>query len=162
MAVSPRAIARGRGRGEIVEIAPEEAILRARDALGLAPSVSGQALRVERLDAPGSAYYLILLASGGRERHVALVDAGTGSLDQDAALTGTTPHVTVNMEQAIAAAKLSGRVSARLVWRPSRASQSPFYPIWEISSATERRYVDQQGRLWDALPSAGRGGGRPG
>jgi hypothetical protein len=143
----------------MAEIGPEEAILRAREALGLPASVSGQALRVDRLDARDSAYYLVLLAPGGPERHVALIDAGTGALDQHAELTGGAGPITVNMEQAIAAAKLGGRPSARLVWRPSRASYSPLYPIWEVSSAGERRYVDQQGRLWDALPPSGRGGG---
>jgi hypothetical protein len=143
----------------MAEIAPEEAIVRAREALGLPASVSGQALRVDRLDAPASAYYLVLLPSDGRERHVALVDAQTGAVDQHAELAGDAGPMTVNMEQAIAAAKLGGRPSARLVWRPSPASYSPFYPIWEISSAGERRYVDQQGRLWDALPPSGRGGG---
>jgi hypothetical protein len=143
----------------MVEISPEEAILRAREALELPPSVSAQALRVERLDRPASAYFLVLLSYGGRERHVALVDARTGALDEDAEITGTDGHLMVNMEQAIAAAKLGGPVSARLVWRPGRASQSPLYPIWEISSATERRFVDQQGQLWDVLPSSGRGGG---
>jgi hypothetical protein len=143
----------------MTEIAPKEAILRARKALGLPASVSGQALHVERLDAPASAYYLILLASGGRKRHVALINARTGAIDQDAELTGNASHIMVNKEQAIAAARLGGHPSARLVWRPCRASHSPLYPIWEISSESERRYVDQQGRLWDVLRPIGRGGG---
>jgi len=151
--------ARGTRRGSMVEISPEKAILRAREALGLPESVSGRALHVDRLDAPGSAYYLIVLALAGRERYIALIDAQTGALEQDAEVTGSDGHITVNMEQAIAAARLSGRPSARLVWRPCRASYSPLYPIWEISSAGERRYVDQQGRLWEVLPPSGRGGG---
>jgi hypothetical protein len=142
----------------MAEIAPEEAIRRARKALGMPASVSGCALRVERLDSPASAYYLVLLSFGGRQRHVALIDARTGALDQDAELTGGAGHMTVNMEQAIAAAELGGHSSARLVWRSSRASHSPLYPIWEISSASKRRYIDQQGRMWDALPPSGRGG----
>jgi hypothetical protein len=140
------------------EIGPQEATRRVRAALGLPASVSGRALRVERLDAPASPYYLILLASDGRERHVAVIDAGTGALDQYAELTGSSDHMSVNMDQAIAAAGLRGRPSARLVWRPSRASRSPLYPLWEISSEFERRYVDQQGQVWDVLPQPGRGG----
>ena len=144
--------------GAMAVISPDEAIRRAREALGLPASVSGRALRVERLDAPASPYYLILFAFGGRERHVAVIDAGTGALDQDAELTGSSGHLSVNMEQAIAVAGLGGRPSARLVWRPSRASQSPLYPLWEVSSDLERRYIDQQGQVWDVLPATGRGG----
>jgi hypothetical protein len=143
----------------MAEIASEEAILRAREALGLPASVSGRALRVERLDVPGVAYYLVVFTFGGRDRHVALVDAMTGALDQDAEVTGSDGHIMVNEEQAITAARLGGRPTARLVWRPCGASYSPLYPIWEISSAGQRRYVDQQGRLWDVLPPSGRGGG---
>jgi hypothetical protein len=136
----------------MAEIAPEEAIVRAREALGLPVSVSGRALRVERLDLPGSAYYLVIFTFGGRDRYVALIDAMTGALDQNAEVTGSDGHITVNMEQAIAIARLGGRPMVRLVWRPCRASYSPLYPIWEVSSADQRRYVDQQGRLWELLP----------
>jgi hypothetical protein len=137
-------------------ITPEEAIVRAREALGLPALTTGKVLRVERLDEPTSAYYLVLLAFGGRDRHVALIDARTGALDQDAELIGA--HPMLNMEQAIAISGLN-HPSARLVWCPSRASFSPLYPIWEISTTRERRYVDQQGRLWHALQVSGRGGG---
>lgn len=143
----------------MAEIAPEEAILLAHEALGLPASVLGRALRVEQLDVPGFAYYLVVFTFGGRERHVALIDARTGALDQDAEVTGIDGHIKVNMEQAITAARLGGRPTARLVWRPCRASYSPLYPIWEISSADQRRYVDQQERLWEVLPPSGRGGG---
>lgn len=136
----------------MAEITSEEAILRAREALRLPASVSGRALRVERLDVPCFAYYLVVFTFGGRDRHVALIDAATGALGQDAEITGSERHIMVNMEQAIAVARLGGRPVARLVWRPCQASYSPLYPIWEISSAGQRRYVDQQGRLWEVLP----------
>ena len=143
----------------MVKIAPEEAILHAREALGLPAVVTGRALRVERLDAPGTAYYLVVLASGEREQQIAVIDAETGALDQNAEVTGRESHIAVNMEQAIATARFGDRATARLVWRPCRASYSPLFPIWEISSAGERRYVDQQGRLWEALSPIDRRGG---
>jgi hypothetical protein len=142
----------------MAEIQPEDAIRRAREALGLPGSVSGKALRVERLDRPLDAYYLVLF-SGRGNGHIAVIDANSGTLDQHASITEIERHLTVSKEQAIDAAKLGERSSARLVWLPSRASRSPFYPIWEISSGGERRYVDQQAQLWDKLPPVGRGGG---
>jgi hypothetical protein len=142
----------------VTEIGPEEAILRAREALRLPASAPAQAFRVDRLDPPGLPYFLVLLAIGGRDRHVALIDARTGALDQSADLSGA-GHAMLSMEQAIAISKLGGCTAARLVWRPCRASYSPLYPIWEIASPSERRYVDQQGRVWDVLPPSGRGGG---
>jgi hypothetical protein len=141
------------------EILPEEAIVHAREALGLPASVSGRALRVERLGPPESAYYLVALASSDRERYVAAIDARTAAVDQHAKLVGAADYLTVDMEQALAAAGLGAHASARLVWRPCRASYSPLYPIWEISSAGERRYVDQQAQVWSALTPSGRGGG---
>ena len=121
----------------MTEIAPEEAIVRAREALRLPASGSAQAFRVERLDPPGSPYFLILLGNGGRDRHIALIDARTGALDQSGDLDGS-GHAMLSMEQAIAISKLGGAAAARLVWRPCRASYSPLYPIWEIDSASER------------------------
>lgn len=142
----------------MIEIAPEEAIVRAREALRLPASVSAQALRVERLDTPGSPYFLVLLAIGGRDRYVALIDARTGALGQSGDLGGA-GHSILSKEEAIAISKLEGCIAARLVWRPCRASYSPLYPIWEIASMSERRYVDQQGGVWDVLPPSGPGGG---
>ena len=141
----------------MVEIVPNEAILRAREALGLPASVAGEALRIERLDAPGS-FYRVMLAPGGGGRRLALIDARTGTLMQHAELGSGDGNLMVSREQAITAAALGHRASARLVWRPSRASQSPLYPIWEVSAAGERRYVDQQGQVWDVLSPTGRGG----
>lgn len=143
----------------MAEIGSEQAIERARQALGVAESVSGQALRVERLDVPGAAYFLVLLAGHAGGHSIAAIDARTGSVSESAELAGSEPQLMVNEQQAIAAARLGGAVSARLVWRPSRASRSPLYPIWECTSATQRRYVDQQGQVWDDLQTAGRGGG---
>jgi hypothetical protein len=141
----------------MTEINSEQAIARARKALGAPESGAAQALRVERLDAPAAAYFLVLLSSGGRVRHVATIDANTGALQEDANITGD--HLMLTREQAITAAGLGSAVRARLVWRPGPASRSPLYPIWEISSSTRRCYVDQQGQLWDILPPSGRGGG---
>jgi hypothetical protein len=143
----------------MTEISSEQAITRARRALGVPESVAARAFRVERLDAPAAAYFLVLFSSGGRVRHVATIDAGTGALQDDADIAGD--HLMLTREQAIAAAGLGGAVQAKLVWRPGPASRSSLYPIWEISSPKRRRYVDQQGQLWDILPSSGRGGGGP-
>lgn len=142
----------------MAEISREDAIRRAREALGAPASAAAEALRVERLDRPAGAYFLVLLRGKG-DGHVATIDANTGAIDQHAAVAGPDRHVAVSKEQAIAAANLGERSSARLVWLPSRASRSPLYPIWEISAGDKRRYVDQQGQLWDELSRSGRGGG---
>jgi hypothetical protein len=135
----------------------EDAIARAREALGVPASAPAEALRVERLDRPGGAYFLVLLPREG-DGHIATIDADTGAPDQYASVTEPDRHLSVSREQAIAAANLGRRSSARLVWLPSRASRSPLYPLWEISAGDEHRYIDQQGQLWDELPRDGRGG----
>ena len=58
----------------------------------------------------------------------------------------------------------AGRAGAavRLVWRPSRASRSPLYPIWEVKAGSDLVYVDMTGRVWQDLEAGGRGGSAAG
>ncbi len=76
-----------------------------------------------------------------------------------AALPGTGPHRPIDAEIAVKRAGLPTGTFAELVWRPSRASRSPLYPIWAVSAGVKTAYVDFQGNVWDSIESVGPGGG---
>lgn len=128
---------------------------------------------VERLDG-GQPYYLVgLHESAGRFQLVA-VNAISGAIMASAA----TAHSwsLLSREQAIAqlsdtqtpadrqpkpsppANHSSREFSIRLVWKPSRASLSPLYPLWQVSDSSGRSvYVDHTGHIWPQLLPASPG-----
>lgn len=134
---------------------PEEAVRRAKDALGAGASTPAHALAVRRLDRSGEMYYLVEIGDPGAAVGVAMVDAGSGEIGVRAALPGTQAHLMVD---AAAAEELAGGTGAECVWMPCRASRSPLYPLWEVKTARGVRYVDQQRQVWDRLEPAGLGG----
>ncbi len=127
-----------------------------RATVGVAADVPGQAWLVRRLDRVG-AYYLVLL--GPPEAHVAIVAIDSDSREtlEWARLSGKMPHLTSKSE-ALARAHLGSSADAELVWRASAPSRSPLYPLWEVRSGRSVVYIDQQGKLWQNLAPAGRGG----
>lgn len=141
----------------MTEISPEDGIERARSQLGLAPLTPARACRVRRIDGPEKVYYLIVFGDPDATVAVAAVDAMTAEVMTSAVLRAIGPHLTVDADQALQKARLAGS-HAELVWRPCRASFSPLYPFWQISSGTETIYVDQQGKVWTTLESGGPGG----
>jgi hypothetical protein len=141
----------------MTEISAEDGIERARSQLGLGPLTSARAWRVRRIDGHDRVYYLIVFGDPESAVGVAAVDAADSDVMAAAVSQTAGPHLTVDADQALRKAKIAG-AQAELVWRPCRASLSPLYPLWQVSSRTETVFVDQEGVVWKVLESAGPGG----
>ena len=86
-----------------------------------------------------------------------MVDATDGSLIAHAAVQHVQRPWLIDEERAAEIAGCAQPVEARLVWTPSRATRSPFYPLWEISTMLERVWVNQSGGVYQELTPAGPG-----
>jgi len=142
----------------MAELSSDEAIVRARAAMGLDATVPARAWRIRRLDRAADAYYLVVFGEPAAAVAVTTVGAAHGEVRTSAQLPGVRPHLLLDAAQAVTLAGLGAGAQAELVWRPSQASRSPFYPLWEVRSATRGVYVDQQGVVWPALDMAGHAG----
>jgi len=133
---------------------------RARATLDLAPDTPARAWRVFPLSEATREYALVEFGERSAVVAVVAVDAQTGELLSSARLPGTGPHLAVGEASATGAAGRSG-TRVRLVWRPSRQSASPLYPLWEVSGSDPAEppvYVDHAGRVWPAIEPGGPGG----
>ena len=139
-------------------ISPDDAIARARARTDVEAFVPAGAWRVRRLDRPGECYYLVVLGEDHAAVAVATVGAAQGEIQSWAKLPGQNPHAILKEREAIERAGVSEDVKAELVWKPCRATRSPFYPLWEIRTATTTLYVDQQGMVYSDLPLGGSAG----
>ena len=135
----------------MVELSANEAIARARKLLDIRSQVTARAFRTRRLDQPQGAYYLVLFGEDDATTAVATIDAVSGEAMSSAKLPGRGPHLCINQAQAIDLAGKGKDVHAEMVWKPSRATRSPLYPLWEVHDGTESVFVDQQGSLWQEL-----------
>ena len=116
--------------------------------------MAARAWRVERLDRPGDAYFLVVFGDEQRSFGVATVDAASGVFGSSARLDGRGVHRVLDASAAVATALspyIAPTQSPRLVWRPCSASRSPLYPIWEVVTDSNTLFVDQQGHLWSRL-----------
>jgi hypothetical protein len=111
---------------------------------------------VERLDGQHP-YFLVHFGEPGERGAAVLVDATDGSVMACAAVERVEQPWLIKDERAVKIANCAQPVETRLVWKPSRATRSPFYPLWEVSTASERVWVDQSGRVWRELSPAGPG-----
>ncbi len=139
-------------------ISADRAIEQARARLGRGDVATARASLVVRLDRADEAYYLVEFGEAGAVAGVAAVDAGTGQVMVWAELSGTRPHSTIDRHAAVRRAGFLPDATTRLVWKPSRASPSPLYPIWEIRTADRTAYVDAAGTVWSTLEHEGPGG----
>src|SRR3954452_20677095 len=101
----------------MAELTPDDAAAIARGRFDTVPPGEPRAWRVERLDRPGQAYYLVVIGDDQTSTAVAAVDAGSGEVMTSARLGGTRPHLSVDAARALALADVPG-ARASLVWRP--------------------------------------------
>jgi hypothetical protein len=141
----------------VVLITPAEATARARILASAADASILATDLVERLD-NGNPYFLVTVAelTGGGGIVVA-IDAITGEVISSARLEHVERHRLPGRREAIAHAAYPDDAEARRVWAPSRASRSPFYPLWELKAGTSCAYVDVSGKVWTESP--GKSGG---
>lgn len=133
-------------------LSPEDAVRQARQLLGLSENEEGAASYVRRLDKSAADYFLVHAAG-----HLVCLDAMTGELISKA--KSSQSPVALTRDAAIRRTPFSVRAQAALVWSPSAASLSMFYPLWAISENAQTLYVDQRGKVWDTLPMKKPGGG---
>lgn len=135
-------------------------IERARTALDIPEGTPARGWAVHPASEEVRDYALVELGEPSAVVAVAAVDSRTGDLLTWARLPGTGPHLRLGEVAALdAASRPGGR--ARLVWRPSRQSQSMLYPLWEVRGPHEEEapvYVDHAGTVWPAIEPAGPGG----
>ena len=132
-----------------------EAKQRAAAAIGEA-GARAEACLVERLD-HGSPYFLVTFGDAGVGGAIVMVDAADGSITSSATLERVDRPWMPDEAKAAQIARCSAVARARLVWRPSRATLSPFYPVWELECESGRVYVSRDGEVWHDLPPAGPG-----
>lgn len=130
----------------------QDAIESAKRSIGLGEIDSVNAYRVQRLDHPGQWYYLLAFGEPGATLALAVVNGTSGDLESWVRTDGARGHIHVDAAEAVRLAGLPPDTSAEMVWRPSRASRSPFYPLWAVRAADGgTKYIDQQGHVWDTL-----------
>ncbi|MBS0527444.1 MAG: PepSY domain-containing protein [Proteobacteria bacterium] len=130
-------------------ITPSEATARASAHASISEAAALTTDLVERLDG-GEPYFLVSLGKPDGTGVVATVNALTGEVMSSASLQGVDRHRLPDRDQAIRSAAFPGDAQARRVWLPSRATRSPFYPLWELTAGARRAYVDTNGKVWDA------------
>ncbi len=135
-------------------------VAAARKRLGMGADTPASTWSIRREDRPGpsSDYLLVILGEPSRPRGVAAVDAATGEVMEWAHLPGIRPHLTITAPDARSLAGFPSDAEAEMVWKSCRASRSPLYPIWRLSSADRVAFVDQQGVVWYSLEESETGG----
>jgi hypothetical protein len=135
----------------------EAAIDRLRVAVGAGGADPGRAWPVYDPDGEQPLYFLVELGPPAAVIAVGAVDARTGEVMSHARLPGSRSHLAVDAEDAKRIAGMPAGAHARLVWRPSRQSASPLYPLWQVRHGTKAGYVDLGGRVTPQLDPGGPG-----
>jgi len=130
---------------------------------------------VERLDRPGTYYYIVPMGPGDGTLSVAVsVDATYGDYHQAVALPQAGPNFLTSLARtprtllgrAIDLPDLAGQLVLRkglyceypvLVWRPCLESLSPFYPFRMISVGDHHVYIRSDGAVFTQLHTDVRG-----
>ena len=120
----------------------QRAIANARLALDLEVSVPAQVWTVARLQPGRHNYFLVVFGTDQASIGIAAVDASSMEILEKARLPGIQLHRLLSAREAIQRANLPADTQATLVWEPSAASRSPFYPLWRLTAQTETVWVD--------------------
>jgi len=140
----------------------DTAVANARRTLGLDVHEPARTWSVARTQPGAPGFVLVLFGPAERASAIAAVDPLSGEVLETAHLGGPEGHRLITADEAIRRAGMAPDAQARLVWDPSRASRSRFYPLWELHSAQRTVWVDSvRGVVWDALDAPRGGGGSP-
>ena len=127
--------------------------------LGLDAGQAARSWSVARMQGGARGYLLVLFGPPQCASAIAAVDPDSGEVLEAARLPGTAPHALITADEAIRRAGFGADTRARLVWDPTSASPSRFYPLWELQNAARRVWVDSvRGEVHTTL-TATRGGG---
>lgn len=141
--------------------AVDRAVANAREALALGAGQQARVWEIGRLRASARSFLLIIFGPPEHSAGIATVDLRSGNVLQRARLSGAGSHDIMTAEEATKRANFPAGSQAQLVWDPTPASRSPFYPLWQISDADRTVWVDGvRGTVWKTLvPAQDRRGG---
>lgn len=140
------------------ESALDAAVSSARAALHLAADVQAHACAVAPMAPRTRDFVLVVFGEAEAATAIATVDPTSGEVLESARLPGRESHALMPASEAIRRAGFGADTQARLVWGPSQASRSPFYPLWELRNGSDRAWVESvRGSVWRTL-EASRGG----
>jgi hypothetical protein len=117
-------------------------IANARLALDLDVSVPAHVWAVARLQPGRHNYFLVVFGTDQASIGIATVDASSMEVLEKARLPGSQLHHLLSAREAIRRASLPADTKATLVWEPSAASRSRFYPLWQLTTQTKTVWVD--------------------
>ena len=137
----------------------DAAVASARTALGLDVQQPARTWSVARMRPGVRGYLLVVFGPPQHAVAIAAVDPVSGEVLEAAHLPGRQPHTLITADEAILRAGFGPDTEARLVWDPSPASRSPFYPLWQLRTSERTAWVDSlRGEVWHTLDTT-RGGG---
>jgi hypothetical protein len=137
----------------------QAAVASARAALGIDEHEPVATWSVARTPPGTSRFLLAVFGEPGHAIGIAAVDPTSGDVLESARLPGTQPHTLITADEAIRRAGFGPGTQSRLVWDPSPATRSRFYPLWELRDGERQAWVDSvSGKVWPTL-SSGRAGG---
>jgi len=135
------------------------AVASARATLGIDVREPARTWSVARLHPGARDFLLVVFGAVERASAIAAVDPISGEVLESAHLPGREPHALITADEAILRAGFGPDTTARLVWDPSPASRSRFYPLWQLQSEKRKAWVDSvRGNVWHTLDTP-RGGG---
>lgn len=144
----------GRAAGAV-----DAAVASARSALGVDAREPARTWSVARMRLGARGFLLVVFGAAERASAIAAVDPESGEVLEAARLPGREGHTLITADDAIQRAGFEPDAEARLVWEPSPASRSRFYPLWQLRSAERTAWVDSvRGVVWHTLDET-RGGG---
>jgi hypothetical protein len=137
----------------------DAAIEGARRALELDALPPARTWSVARTEQGAHGYLLVVFGPPSSALAIAAVDPDSGEVLESARLPGDAPHALLSADEATRRAGFGPGTQARLVWDPTAASRSRFYPFWELRNAGRHAWVDSvRGEVRTTLEVA-RGGG---
>jgi len=140
------------------ESALDTAVSSARATLHLAADVQAHAWTVASMPPGARDFVLVVFGEPAAATAIATVDRASGEVLESARLPGREPHALMPASEAMRRAGFGADTQARLVWGPSQASHSPFYPLWELREGSHRAWVESvRGTVWRTLEAL-RGG----
>ncbi len=137
----------------------DAAVASARAALGLDAREPVTTWSVART-APGTRNFLLaVFGEPGHATGIAAVDPVSREVLESARLPGTQPYTLIAADDAIERAGFGPGTQATLVWDPSPATRSRFYPLWELRNGERQAWVDSVGgKVWRTLAPPKTGG----
>jgi hypothetical protein len=139
--------------------ARNSAIAKAREALGLEANHPAHTWSVARINPDANSFLLVVFGTPQAAVGIATIDQSSGEILAKATLSGRQPHLLISAEEAKQRAGFDAHAEAILVWDPTKASHSPFYPLWQLHDSHRTVWVDSvRGTIWKSLDALHGGG----